>query len=336
MTTTITDAADLVGRLDRAWRSDLEAHRTTRTPHDAVYASAFRVCERRMVYELTVPDQQPAFDADVIARIGRGIDRERDILADLVKVGRNAEPPFVITNQQQRFVLRDRKSRSAITGKVDAFLELGTVRAPIEVKAWSPYVVDRIERFADVLESPWTATAAYQLLAYMFGAAVPFGLFVLDRSGVPKLIPVELDPHLELVETFLTRAEAVLDHVAAGTLPDYLDGDPDECMHRCPFFGGTCDPPLSATDTLAVLNDPELEAALERREELRTPGKAFNELDSELKHRLRGITRGVVGKFEIRGAWGKQSRLELPPAVKTQYTRVDPHGRFTLQIIKHG
>ena len=334
MTTAITDAADLVARLDRAWRHDLEAHRRPRSPHDTVWASSYRACTRRMVYEMTVPERQPAFDADVLQRMKRGEDRERDLLADMVMFGRNSDPPIAITNQQQRFVLKDRKSRVAISGKVDAFIEIGSLRAPIEVKSWSPYVVDRLERFEDVFESPWTATGGMQILAYMFGAAVPYGVLALDTNAVPKLLPVELDPNLDRVEAFLTRAELALDHVAAGTLPDYLD-DADECTTRCPFFGGTCNPPLNAGDVLAVLNDPELEAALERREELRKPGKVFAELDAEIKQRLRGVTRGVIGPFEIRGYWGKASRLELPRDVKEKYTRVDPRGRFTLQITKH-
>jgi hypothetical protein len=333
-TTTATSATAIAAAIDRAWRKDLETRRHAPTPHDSVYASAFRICTRRMVYELTVPDQQPRLDVDVLARFRRGDDRERDLLADLTAIGRNARPSFKVIGQQERFVLRDRKGRPAITGKVDARLEVSGIRPPVEVKAWAPFVVDRLDRFSDVLANPWTASGGHQLLAYLFGAGEPFGFLLLDRSGIPKLLPVELEPHLDRIETFLTRAELALDHVAAGTLPDFLEDEPDECTGRCPFYGATCNPPLGAPGAIQILNDPELEAALERREKLRKPGKAFAELDDEIKSRLRGVTRAVIGRFEIRGFWGKHSRLELPADLKAKYTTTDPKGRFTVQITK--
>jgi hypothetical protein len=333
--TTLTPAAEIAASIDRAWRHDLEARRHVPTKHDYVYASSFRECTRRMVYEMTVPDQQPALDAHVLAKFRRGDDRERDLLADLTTIGRNADPPFRIIGQQERFALRDRKSRTVVVGKVDARLEINGARAPIEVKSWSPFLVDRLDRFDDVFANRWTQSGGYQLLSYLFGAGEPFGFLLLDQSGVPKLLPVELDRHLDRVEVFLTRAELALDHVVAGTLPDFLEGEPDECTTRCPFYGATCNPPLSAPGGLTVLDDPELEAALERREAIKKIGKEFNDLDDELKKRLRGVTRGVVGKFEVRGYWGKQPRLELPADVKAKYTTVDPRGRFTLQITRH-
>ena len=237
--------ATIATSIQTAWTAHLERQRRTPAPHPYVYASAYRTCERRMVLELTQPDQQPPFPAEVLAKFRRGEDRERELLIDLSRVGREAEPPFTVVAQQERFELRDHRSRVAIVGKVDARLQLaGGPMAPVEVKAWSPFLVDRIETFDDLFRSPWTRSGAYQLLTYLYGAGVPFGFLLLDRSGLPLLVPVELDRHLDALEDFLSRAERVLDHVAAGTLPDYLD-DPTECQ-RCPFYGAICNPPLRA------------------------------------------------------------------------------------------
>ena len=202
-------AHEIAESIDRAWRGFLERDTHARTPHPYVYASSFRACDRRAVYEMTIPDQQPPLPADVLARFRRGDDRERDLLADLSRIGREAEPSFKVIGQQERFVLRDRKGREVIHGKVDARLEVDGRRPPLEVKAWSPFLVDRIERFADLFENPWTKAGAYQLLSYLFGAAEPYGFMLLDRSGLPKLIPVELgDPaNLDRMEAFLTKAE---------------------------------------------------------------------------------------------------------------------------------
>lgn len=333
-TTPAVSPAELATAIEASWARYLERYRRPASKHPYVYASGFRVCDRRMVLDMTMPEEQPPFPAEVLAKFRRGDDRERDLLADLARIGRDAEPPFKIMGQQERFELRDRKGRTAIVGKVDARLKVGSVQAPLEVKAWSPQLVDRIDTFSDLFESPWTRSGGYQLLSYLYGANQPFGFMLLDRSGLPHLLPVELDAHLDRMEDFLTRAERAIDHQRAGTLPDFLVGDAAECQ-RCPFFGSTCNPPLSSAGAV-VLTDPELEASLERREQLKAAAKEFNAIDTRVKKQLRGVEQGICGSFHVAGSWGKQSRLELPEALKQQYTRTDMQGRFTLEITKLG
>jgi hypothetical protein len=287
-----------------------------------------------MVLEMVACDQLPAFEANTLAKFRRGDDRERDLLADLTRIGRDAQPAFQIMGQQERFELKDRKGRIAIAGKTDArlvFPDLG-FRPPLEVKAWSPQITDCIETFADVFESPWTRPGGYQLLSYLFGSNQPFGFLLLDRSGLPRLLPVELDQHLDRMEDFLSRSEEAIDHQRAGTLPDYLEGEPAECQ-RCSFYGSTCNPPLSSLGA-KVLTDPDLEAELERREELRQAGQEYDRLDKTVKAKLRGVEMGIVGAFVVNGKWSKTSRLELPADVKARHTVTDPKGRFTLEITR--
>jgi len=321
----------IAGAVQRAWESWLLRGRRQATPHAHVYASAWRACERRMVLEMTTPEALPAFPPEVLAKFRRGDDRERDLLADLSRIGRDADPQFEVVGQQERFELKDHKGRPVIVGKVDARLRVDRLRAPIEVKAWSPFLVDRIETFADVFENPWTRSGGYQLLSYLFGANEPFGFMLLDRSGLPLLLPVELDAHLDRMEEFLSKAERVKDHYEGGTLPDFLD-DAVECK-RCPFYGHTCNPPLSASD-ITVLTDPEFEAQLERWHALRETGKEFAHLDERIKKSLRGVENAIAGPFSITGKWQKSSRTELPPDIRKQYTVSDPKGRFFLEIEK--
>jgi hypothetical protein len=330
-TTTVTPTA-IAQSIGDSWARFLAAGSRPAAPHAHVYASAWRLCERRMAYELAMPVPLPPWPPEVLARFRRGDDRERDLLADLTRIGRDADPPFKVIGQQERFELKDHKSRVAIVGKVDARLEVAGTRPPLEVKAWHPNIVDRVETFADLFENPWTRSGAYQLLAYLFGAAEPFGFLLLDRNGIPKLLPVVLDENLDRVEEFLSRAERVLDHLAAGTLPDYLQDDAAECR-RCAWYGHTCNPPLTA-NAATLLSDPDLEAALEQRERLKGAAKEFDELDKDIKRRLRGVEHGIAGAFEIVGTWGKQSRVELPADLKKQYTTTDPKGRFTLEITR--
>jgi hypothetical protein len=320
--------------IGRAWGAYLERDARPQSPHDVVYASAFRVCDRRMALDLTQPQSLPPWEPEQLARFRRGNDRERDLLSDLARVGRDADPSFTVIAQQEQFRLRDHRGRVAISGRVDARLDFGDgTRVPLEVKAWSPFLVDRIERFSDLFENPFTRSGAHQLLAYCYGAGVPVGLLLLDRSGLPKMLPVSLEENFDRVEEFLSKAERVLDYVARGELPPYLENDPDECR-RCGFFGNVCNPPIDSGGVTKVLIDPALEAALERRAAIEKIGREYADLDDEIKKHLRGTTSAVIGKFSITGRWGKSSRLELPPALKTQYTKTDPRGRFTLEIVK--
>src|SRR4029079_19412761 len=98
----VLQPADLAHGIEYAWAQWLLKQRRSPTPHATVWASSYRECERRMVYDLTCPDQQPPFDATVLARFRRGDDRERDLLADLQRIGREAEPAFEVANQQER------------------------------------------------------------------------------------------------------------------------------------------------------------------------------------------------------------------------------------------
>lgn len=324
--------ARIAANIMQAWESYVSRGAHPMMPHESVYASSWRSCERRMVLEMTQPDAMPPWSAEMRAKFRRGDDRERDILIDLARVGRDSDPSFSVIGQQQRIELKDRKGRKAIVGKVDAMLDFGHEdrnKIPLEVKSWSQMVVDRIETFEDLFASPWTRSGAYQLLSYLYGHSVPYGFMLLDRSGLPSLLPVELLPNLERVEEFLARAERALDHRAAGTLPEFYD-DPAECQ-RCPFYGSVCNPPLSHASAV-VLTDPELEALLVRREALKTAGTEYARLDRDAKQVLRGVETGVAGQFLIKGKWAKQTKLELPDEIRKQYTTTDDHGRFTLEI----
>jgi len=323
---------DLAKGIERAWGTHLARSARTAEPHPYAYASAFRNCERRMVYEMTTPQTLPPWPPEVLARFRRGDDRERDLLADLTRIGRDADPPFTLSGQQERFKLKDHKGRIAISGKVDARIEIAGARAPLEVKAWSPMMVDRIETFADLFDNPWTKSGAHQLLSYLFGAGEPFGFLLLDRSGIPKLLPVELDQHLERMEDFLTRAEKAIDHVEANTLPPFLEGDAAECK-RCAWYGNECNPPLIGKGAV-VLTDPELIKRLARRDELAAGAREFDRLDKAIKEELRGIEEGIAGPFVINGKYQKKTTVDVPPEIKKQYTTTDPKGGFRIEIVR--
>lgn len=309
-------------------------------PRDYVRASQWRACDRAMVYDLMAAPR-PAWTPEQLANFRRGSDRERDLLRDLATIGRNADPPFAVTEQQITVRLKGRNGRDVIVGHCDGVLSIPSLdkRYPIEVKSWSPNLVARIETFSDLLRSPYTRSGAYQLLAYLYGHSEPLGFLILDRHGIPLLIPVELEPHLDLMEQFLARAEAAVEAKAGGKTPDFIR-DADECR-RCPYFGGTCQPTLDYGKGAQVVADEELLAALDRREELKRAAEEFAELDEVVKKKLRGVEMAVAGNFLIEGRWAQKTFYTPPEDVQRKinelqapFKQVEPHGSFRLKITR--
>lgn len=325
------NAAEFAHSVTQAWSSMVTTNRRPPSPHAHVYASSRRECVRRMVYDMTSPDQVQPWSPDTLANFQRGNDRERELLIDLAKVGRAHEPGFEVIGQQERFELRDRQGRIAIVGKVDARIKCNGISAPVETKSWNPNTVARIRTFDDVFVSPWTRSGGYQTLSYLYGSGEPVGFMLLDRYGLPLMLPVVLYEHLDKVEDFLRKAEAALDHVHAKTLPDFHD-DPSECK-RCPFFGTACQPPLKY-EGAQILTDPDLIEMLEERAEHEKAAKRFDALDKCVKDRLRGVEAGIAGDFVLKGQWQKQTTYNWPEDLKLRYGTTDPKGKFVLKITK--
>ena len=81
-----------------------------------------------------------------------------------------------------------------------------------------------------------------------------------------------------------------------------------------------------------VLADEELIRLAEVREANGAAAKEYESADAHLKKALRGVERGLLGPFEVSGAWGKLTKYDVPDEVKKQYAVSDPQGRFTLTI----
>jgi hypothetical protein len=325
------NATEFANSVSATWAHMVSAGRRPPAPHAHVYASSWRSCVRRMVYDMTSPDQVQPWSPDTLANFQRGNDRERELLIDLQRVGRAHSPSFEVIGQQERFELRDRQGRTAIVGKVDARIKCNATSAPVETKSWNPNTVARIRSFNDVFLNPWTRSGGYQLLSYLYGSNQPIGFLLLDRNGLPLILPVVLFEHLDKVEDFLHRAEIALDHVRAKTLPDFHN-DPGECK-KCPYFGTVCQPPLKYEGS-QILTDPELIQMLEDRAELEDAADKFDALDKELKARLRGVEQGIAGEFVLKGQWQKQTTYNYPADLKLRYGTTDPKGKFVLKIIK--
>lgn len=324
-------AYNLANNILQTWASEVIRERRPPNPHAWVYAGGWRACDRRLVYDLIAPDKQAPFSADVLANFRRGSDRGREVRIDLEQLGRAGNPQFEVFGAEERFELRSRDgSHAVMVGKTDCSIRQGHLVARVEIKNWNPNLTARINRFEDLFDNKWTRAGAFQLLSYLYGSNQSVGFMVLDRPGIPKVLPVVLYDHLDEMEEWLTRAEMAVAHAKAETMPDYHK-DPAECK-RCPFFGW-CNPPLEY-DAATVLADEDLIQLLEAREAVVEAGKQYEKLHKQTKDALRGVEAGIAGDFFITGKWQKLTTYPLTEEQKLQFRKTDPKGKFVLSITK--
>ncbi len=348
-----TEIVPDVTAIEAAWLKHVLTQKPVREPNDKtdarkyIYAGSRKKCLRRMVEGAIHPSYFPDFPVEMKAHFIRGEQRELDLRQSLERVGQLSMPRFTFEGAQKSIAVHDRNGRQVIRGKIDGFIRWESRAVwPTEFKSWSIFLTDRIFTFHDLWNSPYTWGGAHQLLSYLYAENAPYGLLVLDRPGLPRLIKVSLEEAfaLEGMEAFLRDATICVDHIEAGTLPDYVD-DPAECR-RCPIFGSHCNPPLSY-DGAAIITEEEVLAQIEAHENLDGPRKDYKGIHEELSDYLQRMTpttcKGknkkqiIAGKFMIETCWQKNSTLDLPADVEKdieKYRTTDEAGTFKFSIAK--
>jgi hypothetical protein len=216
-----------------------------------------------------------------------------DAVSDLLK-----KAGFKVTKSQVSLDWPEQPSLK-ITGHIDGTVKVDGREYPIEVKSVSTHYFDTIQTFNDIkMHKYWFVRKwAGQLTLYLAMMNTDQGLMVLKNKndGRVRIIDVVLD--YDLAEALVKKAEVVNAHVAAKTLPDPIEWD--DCCERCGFHPHLCMPDI-IREGAEIMDDPELEAELERREELKPLVKEYGEIEDDLKKKLYKRT-GFCGVFEIGG-----------------------------------
>lgn len=326
--------------LRRAWEEDLLRDRkqdkagTIYRPKN-VYASRIRKCARAMALDCLHPEDDPFDRPLTLERFKQGNESERATIARLHAIAPFCDPPFQIVEEQHRFEVRDRDGELLVSGKMDARLKFADgAKPPCEIKSGRSY--ESCETVEDLARGIWSAGALDQLLSYLFAddkqPEPRWGLILIRRqSDFPVFIRVNLEEHLDRVEGFLRRARLAVDarHQRA-ELPPFLQ-DAGECR-RCPHLGKSCTPPMDFGPGAQIITDPDLLSAAEVRERNRMARDEYELADKKLKGSLRGVNLGILGPYQVTGEWGPMTKYDIPEDVKAPFKRVDPKGRFTLQI----
>lgn len=191
-----------------------------------------------------------------------------------------------------------------ITGTIDGMIVLprgaaaGTL-IPAEIKNINPWDWEKLAPQADAnanlkqflhSERIWLRKIPSQITLYLLMNNTELGALVMRNAsdGRMKVLPIVLD--MDLGEQVLRKAEAVNMHVAEETLPDRAPYEEDLCG-RCAFHH-VCLPDQAAREGAQMLDQPELEEALDRRAELEPAHKEYESLDK----RVKGIAKAALGK----------------------------------------
>jgi hypothetical protein len=202
---------------------------------------------------------------------------------------------------QRRFTIRDRDGKAIIRGKIDGRLAFADGQKPIYEVKWGDSF-RHISKLEDFESSRWSRHTPDQLLAYLLAESIPWGVIVVKKPGLPAIIPVRLEDHLDRAEGFLRDARMAVDtRYGLRNPPPFID-DTNECL-SCPHFNRTCSPPgvSQASDGSFVIRDLEALRAVDEMMRVEQDGKRY----AYLKDRLRSYARKVAeGSKDVRLLFG--------------------------------
>lgn len=264
-------------------------------------------CERFLVYERTRWQEKALHDVGLQFIFDEGNIHETAVLRDLQDAG-------IRVIEQQRAFFWDKYQ---ITGHIDGKIVDDGLVIPCEVKSMSDWAWKATNSVEDMVKSKSVYMRQYpaQLNLYLIMDEKEVGLFLLKNKQTGLLKQVELHLDYEYTETLIKKAERINAYIANGTLPDRITD-----TNICEFcaYSHICLPDVEHRATL--LDDPELEAKLDRRWQLKEAKDEFDQLDKEIKESLKERPNSVVGSWMVTGKWIDKKQFTVPASRYWQTT----------------
>jgi hypothetical protein len=278
---------DIVAGIDQLKRSKIK-----KVPAMANRASYLGDdCERKLYYLRAEWDKAEETPLELQYIFEEGHQQEKVIIADMIEAG------FKIIRQQEPFTWADHQ----ITGSIDGMIVMPDQSlVPFDAKSMSPHVWDKVSDVESLKRFTWTKKYVAQIILYMLMSNQERGVLVFKNksNGRFKQLNFLLSDFLDLAEEQLQKADRVNVAVATKTPPDRLE-EPDHC--RMCQFRLHCLPDQNF-DHLEFIDNEELVALLEKKEQLKPYRDQYDDIDDQIKEQIKG-REFVCGNYHISGKW---------------------------------
>lgn len=263
-------------------------------------------CERYLYLLIKHWDEQKPHDVGLQAIFDLGNTIEEHTIKNIQEAGYE-----VITPTQRSWKI----DKPLITGREDIRIkdENGEL-LPVEIKGLSPVEYDKLNSVEDFFRSKRHYVRAYpaQLQVYMYYFAKEKGFFALTNklTGQTKFIEMPFD--YEYADSLLKKAERIYAALEAETPPDSCE-DVSVC-EKC-SLQHICGQVKRVPADIEL--DDELENLINRKQELATAKREYEEVDKEIKARVGEREKVITGSYLI--TRNRIERKEYTVAARTEY-----------------
>lgn len=185
---------------------------------------------------------------------------------------------------------------------------------PVEIKGISPFEFDKLNSVQDFLNSKKTWIQGYpaQLYIYMLHFGKDKGFFALTNklTGETKFVQVDFD--YDLGEKYLQKAERIYEALAKEEVPPACD-DIAYC-ESCPLAHICGESRRIPTD---IDLDEELDALINRKQELAEAKKEYEDVDKQIKAKVGEREKVLTGQYLIERKSFTKRAFTVPES--TQY-----------------
>jgi len=255
-------------------------------------------CERYLYLLIKHWDEQKPYDVGLQNIFDLGNTLEEHTIRNIKEAG------FEIVTPTQRSWKVDVKG-GIITGREDIRIkdENGEL-LPVEIKGISPFEFDKLNTVDDFLNSKRSYIRGYpaQLFIYMYKFGKEKGFFALTNklTGETKFIEVPFD--YEYGEAMLQKAERIYEALETETPPPACD---DISMCESCSLAHICGEVRRVPADVEL--DDELDELINKKQELATARKEYDEVDKAIKAKI-GERQKVITEhylIERKSFWRK-------------------------------
>lgn len=266
-------------------------------------------CERYLYLLIKHWDEQKPHDVGLQSIFNLGNSIEEYTIENIKRAGFEVITPTVRSWKIEK---------PLITGREDIRIkdENGEL-LPVEIKGVSPFEFDKLNTVEDFIKSkrPYIRGYPAQLQTYMLYFGKEKGFFALTNklTGETKFIDMPFD--YEYAENLLQKAERIYAALDSDTPPEACE-DISVCescslAHIC----GECRRVPADIDL-----DEELDALIDRKNELAAAKKEYEQIDKEIKARVGERDKVITGQYLITRSSFVKKAFTVPESVQYRVT----------------